>query len=214
MISLILALLLQAATAPGIVPATLAKAITPLSPPNAVAGACVLAGVSVDPKGRVGEIKIVRGLGPFNDSVTTAIKQWEFTGAMSGSNGERVASRVGVLTVFRPASFGNQGLGGPTFGYKEPTSVGKSHPPYPRTFKDPGYPQTATTAGVVIIEVTIDKLGKPSNMRTVQDVPSLTNLTRDAIQSWIFMPAMDAGRPADGTLIVAISFVRPVIITN
>jgi outer membrane biosynthesis protein TonB len=214
MLSIILAMLLQQPAAAGIVPAKLAKAVAPLSPPNMVAGTCVLADVPVNRQGRVGTIKILRGLGPpFNDSATTAIKQWEFTGAISGSNGDRVASRVGVFTVFRPASFGNQGMGGPEFGYKEPerNAVGTTHPPYPRTFKDPEYPMTATSTGVVILELTINKIGMPSNIRTIQEVTALTDVARNAISSWIFMPAFESGKPVDGTLIVAMSFVRPAI---
>jgi outer membrane biosynthesis protein TonB len=214
MFSIILAMLLQQSAAAGIVPAKLAKAVAPLSPANMVAGTCVLADVPVNRQGRVGTIKILRGLGsPFIDSATTAIKQWEFTGAVSGDKGDRVASHVGVFTVFRPATFGNQGMGGPEFGYKEPDrgAVGSTHPPYPRTFKDPEYPMAATSTGVVIIEVTINKLGMPSNIRTIQEVPALTNVARNAISSWIFMPAFDSGKPVDGTLIVAMSFVRPAI---
>src|SRR6188472_3373951 len=73
MLSIILAMLLQLPAAAGIVPAKLAKAVSPLSPPNAVAGTCVLADVPVNRQGRVGEIKILRGLGAFTDSATTAI---------------------------------------------------------------------------------------------------------------------------------------------
>src|SRR6187399_25121 len=189
MLSIILAVLLQLPAAAGIVPAKLTKAVSPLSPPNTSAGTCVLADVPVNRQGRVGEIKILRGLGAFTDSATTAIKQWEFTAAVS--KGEKVASRVGVFTVFRPPAIGSEGVGGPTFGYVEPerAAVGKTHPPYPRTFRDPGYPQTATTSGVVIIGVTIDKLGMPSSMQTVQGDPALTGAVISAIRSWVFMPA-------------------------
>jgi outer membrane biosynthesis protein TonB len=214
MLTIILAVLLQLPAAAGIVPAKLAKAVSPLSPPNTSAGTCVLADVPVNRQGRVGEIKILRGLGAFTNSATTAIKQWQFTAAVS--NGESVASRVGVFTIFRPPAIGSEGVGGPTFGYMEPerAAVGKTHPPYPRTFRDPGYPQTATTSGVVIIEVTIDKMGMPSSMRTLQDVPALTGAVVSAIRSWIFMSAMDSDRPVDGTLVVAMSFTRPAVFTS
>lgn len=81
MLSIILAVLLQLPVAAGIIPAKLVKAVSPLSPPNTAAGTCVLADVPVNRQGRAGEIKILRGLGAFTDSATTAIKQWEFTGA-------------------------------------------------------------------------------------------------------------------------------------
>ncbi len=169
----------------------------------------MLADVLVDLQGRVGEVSILQGMEPFNDSATRAIKQWRFSPA--SLNGRSVASRVGVLTVFRPAALGNTAVGGPSFGYKQPTPLQKNnHPPLPLAITDPGYPPGSTAMGVVIIELTVDQKGIPSNIRTIQDVPSLTDVARDAIRSWRFMPAMESGQPIDGTLIVAISFLRPV----
>ena len=184
-------------------------ATAPLPPVNAVAGTCVLADVAVDARGRIGEIAILQGLGPFNDSATRAIRQWQFSPA--SLNGQSKASRVGVLTVFRPPALGNTGVGGPSLGYKQPTPPKNNHPPMPLAITDPGYPQTSTTVGVVIIEVPIDKNGNPLTMRIVQDIPQLTDVARAAVQSWKFMPAMESGQPVVGMLIVAISFVRPVV---
>jgi outer membrane biosynthesis protein TonB len=209
MLPIILALLLQLPAGAGLIPAKLIKAISPIHPYNAVAGTCVLADVSVDARGRIGEIKILQGLGPFNDSATRAIKQWQFSPA--SLNGQAKASRVGVLTVFRPPAFGIENLGGPSFGYKQPTPTQNNHPPLPLSISDPGYPQTATTEGVVIIDVPIDKNGTPLTMLTVQDVPQFADIARAAVQSWKFMPAMESGQPVVGMLIVAISFRRPVV---
>jgi len=210
MLPLIVALLLQVTASTGLIPAKLVKAISPLHPPNAVAGTCVLADVPVDARGRIGEIKILQGLGPFNDSSTRAIKQWQFSPA--SLNGQPTASRVGVLVVFRPPGLGNTGFGGPSLGYKQPTPSKNNHPPLPLSITDPGYPQTATAEGVVIIDVPIDKNGNPLTMLTVQDVPQLTDLARAAVGSWKFMPAMESGKPIVGMLIVAVSFVRPVVV--
>jgi len=210
MLPIVIALLLQLPADTGLIPARLVKATSPLPPANAVAGTCVLADVPVDARGRIGEITILQGLGPFNDSATRAIKQWQFSPA--SRNGQSVASRVGVLTVFRPPALGNAGVGGPSLGFKQPTPAKNNHPPMPIAITDPGYPQTATTEGVVIIDVPIDKNGNPLTMVTIQDVPQLTDVARAAVQSWKFMPAMESGQPVVGRLIVAISFVRPVVV--
>jgi len=206
---MILALLLQQSAGAGLIPAKLLKAISPLPPYNAVSGTSVLADVPVDARGRIGEIKILQGLGPFNDSATRAIKQWQFSPA--SLNGQAKASRVGVLTIFRPPALGNVGGGGPSLGYKQPTPPKNNHPPMPLAITDPGYPQSATTEGVVIIDVPIDKNGNPLTMLTIQDVPQFTDVARAAIQSWKFMPAMESGQPVVGMLIVAVSFRRPVV---
>ena len=210
MLPLILALLLQLPEGNGRIPPKLLSAVPPKPVVNAVAGTTVLAEVSVDAHGRVGKITILRGLGPFNDSATTAIKQWKFSPAIL--DGKPEVSSVGVLTIFRPGASGNQGLGGPSFGYKQPTPPRNNHPPLPLSITDPGYPPSATADGVVIIDVPIDKSGNPLTMMTILDVPQLTDLARDAIKSWKFMPAVESGKPVVGMLIVAVSFVRPVIV--
>jgi outer membrane biosynthesis protein TonB len=212
MLPIILALLLQLPAGAGLLPAKLVKAVSPVPPSNAVAGTVVLADVPVDARGRVGAITILQGLGPFNDSATRAIKQWQFSPATL--SGQSVASRVGVLTVFRPPALGNVGSSDPAFGYKQPTPSKNDHPPLPISIRAPDYPQTATTEGVVIIDVPIDKNGNPLTMLTVQDVPQFTDIARAAIQSWKFMPAMESGQPVVGMLIVAISFRRPVVVVN
>jgi outer membrane biosynthesis protein TonB len=84
----------------------------------------------------------------------------------------------------------------------------------PLAITDPGYPQSATTEGVVIVDVPIDKNGNPLTMLTVQDVPQFTDIARAAIRSWKFMPAMESGQPVVGMLIVAISFRRPVVVVT
>jgi len=210
MLPIVFALLLQLPAGAGLIPAKLLTAVAPGHPPNAVAGTCVLADVPVDARGKIGEIKILQGLGPFNDSATAAIKQWKFDPA--SLNGKPAASRVGVLIVFRPPGLENAGFGGPTLGYKQPSPSKNNHPPMPLAIMDPGYPRTSTTEGVVILDVPIDKNGNPLTMTTIRDVPQLTDVARTAIQSWKFMPAMESGQPVVGMLIVAVSFVRPVVV--
>ena len=208
MLPIILALLLQIPVGAGLIPPRLVSAIAPKPPLNAIAGSCVLADVQVDGQGNVGNATVLQGPAPFNDSATAAIRQWKFRPA--SLNRKPLASRVGVLTVFRPASMGTEGLGGPSLGYTQPAPAGNTHPPLPLSVTDPGYPRASTTMGVVIIALTIDKQGKPSNIETILDVPTLTQISRNAITSWRFLPAMESGQPVDGTLIVAISFLRPV----
>jgi len=194
MFSFILALLLQ------VIPAKLVTAVPPNPPLNAIAGTCVLADVRVDGNGRVGEVTILQGTGAFSDSATRAIRQWTFS----------KPSRVGVLTLFRPAAIGNSSVGGPSLGYEQPSPATNSHPPLPRSILDPGYPPSSTANGVVILELTINRKGVPANVRTVQGVPSLTEVSREVIRTWSFMPAVESGEPVEGTLVVVFSFLRPV----
>jgi outer membrane biosynthesis protein TonB len=207
MLPIILALLVQATAGAARIPARLLSVVPPNPPLNVIAGGCVLQDVTVDLQGKVGNIAILEGMPPFNDSATLAVREWKFI--PESLDGRSVASRIGVLTMFRPAALGNFGVGGPSFGYNEPALPKGNHPPLALAVTDPGYPQMSIGAGVVIIELTIDRNGIPSNIRTVQDVPSLTQLSRDAVRSWRFAPAMESGEPVNGRLVIAISFLRP-----
>ena len=69
MLQLVVALLLQSPAAALFIPARLVTATAPLPPANAVEGTCVLAEVPFDTRGRIGEITIVHGLGPFNQKL-------------------------------------------------------------------------------------------------------------------------------------------------
>src|SRR5205823_352130 len=102
-------------------------------------------------------------------------------------------------------------VGGPSLGFKEPIPPDSNHPPLPLSISDPGYPAISTAMGVVVLEVSIDKNGLLSGIRTVRDVPSLTNAARDSIENWKFSPAMESNQAVDGRLIVTISFLRPVL---
>jgi outer membrane biosynthesis protein TonB len=208
MLPILVALLFQLPVGGGRIPAGVLSAVAPSPPLNAISGTCVLADFQADKTGKVGDIAILQGTAPFSDLATRAIKQWKFVPA--NANGQSVASRISALLVFRPAAIGTSSVGGPSLGYKQPSPARNNHAPLPLSITDPGYPQSSIAKGVVIIELTIDKNGVPSNMRTVQDVPGLTDVSRDAIRSWKFMPAVESGAPVDGTLVVTISFLQPV----
>src|SRR6187399_2208616 len=85
-----------------LIPAKLVSAVAPNPPLNAIAGTVVLADVAVNQAGSVGEVTILQGTAPFRDSATRAIQQWKFSAT---------PSRVGVLTLFRPAAIGNSAVG-------------------------------------------------------------------------------------------------------
>jgi hypothetical protein len=173
------ALLLQVTAGTGLIPAKLAK-ISPLHPPNAVAG--------TRPGGRARRCRKVEDkdfTGPFNDSSTC-------NQTMAVQSGEPEWTYGIAGEVIRPPA-GNTGFGGPSLGYKQPTPSKNNHPPY-HAITDPGYPQTATTEAS-LSSTFRSTSGNPLTMLTVQDIPQLTDLT-SCRRIRKFMPAMESGKPS------------------
>jgi protein TonB len=62
----------------------------------------------------------------------------------------------------------------------------------------PLYPQEAFVKkieGVVVLEILIDDSGRVVRVRIVRSVPMLDRAAVDAVQKWIFVPAIRHGRP-------------------
>ena len=129
--------------------------------------------------------------------------QWRIQRIEGGSPDGISAPRLGKRRIQRPG-----------FGLQATHASKKQSPTDAIVNNGPWLSSNGHTQGVVIIEVPIDKNGNPLSMLTVQDVPGLTDLARAAVGSWKFMPAMESGKPVVGMLIVAISFVRPVVVIH
>jgi hypothetical protein len=188
----------------------LLSAMPPSSPWNAVIGNTVLGVASVDAKGEVTQVRILQGVTPFIEEAERTISQWRFEPARL--DGEAVSSEATMIMLFRPHSFGNQGLGGPTLGFTKPEIPSGNHAALPITLFDPEWPVGRFLyPGVVILDLELNEDGLIHQMRVVNDVPATTELARQVVKQWNFVPAVKDGRPVRSTVIVAISFVTPVV---
>jgi hypothetical protein len=182
----------------------------PPSSPNAVIGNTVSAIADVDAKGAVSHVRILQGVTPFIEEAEQTISQWRFEPARL--DGKAMASEVTVIMMFRPHSFGNQGLGGPMLGFTKPDIPREDHTALPITLFDPEWPVARFLyPGVVIFDLELSEDGLIHQMRVVKDVPATTELARHVVKQWNFAPAVKDGRPVRSTMIVAISFVTPVV---
>jgi protein TonB len=62
----------------------------------------------------------------------------------------------------------------------------------------PRYPTEAfvqKVQGTVVLEIVIDASGRVSDARIVQSIPLLDQAAREAVNEWLFVPAMRRGRP-------------------
>ena len=71
------------------------------------------------------------------------------------------------------------------------------------------YPIQIVASGTVVLEVTIDEVGKVVEVRIVRGIASLTEEASRAVLKWTFQPARFNGRPVPSRIPVAFSFVPP-----
>jgi TonB family protein len=176
--------------------------VVPPVPPAATPSAGVV--VLVAQPGASGDIQslsVLAGPQPFLEASVAAVKKWKWTPA-TGERNSPVSVTLfyrarQILTSAPPNQF-------PDWGTLQ------SRPPLPQTIFDAGYPVNSVGEGVVILELRISAQGAVENVRVVQDIPSLTDVARRAVQGWRFTPAKKNGSPEVGAAIVAISFLRPI----
>lgn len=76
---------------------------------------------------------------------------------------------------------------------------------------DANYPPTSIAGGTVVLQVAVSESGAITEIEVVRDIPSLTVAAERAVRQWKFAPAELDGRPVASTVIVAVSFTRPVL---
>ena len=185
--------------------------VVPSSAPwNVVIGNTVLVVAQVNEKGAVAVIRVMQGMTPFTDEAVKAVRQWHFDPAHL--DGHAVASEISVLMMFRPRAFGNAFVGGPSFGFTPPEVPKGDHPVLPHFIFDPGWPIARyMNPGVVVFELDITASGRVDWIRIVRDVPATADFAKDVVMQWDFTPAVVNGSPVNSRMIVAISFLFPVL---
>jgi len=184
--------------------------VVPSSPWNAVIGNTVLAVATVHGDGKVSDVRVLNGVTPFVEETVRAVSKWAFTPARPVDS--RAKAEVSVLVMFRPHAFGNFAVGGPTLGFTAPAIPEGDHPVLPLSVLDPGWPISLNLKeGVVVFELEIAEDGLIRQVRVVRDLPPTTDFAREAVRHWKFAPAVAAGQPIHSRILVALSFVTPVV---
>ena len=180
---------------------TLRYAVAPAAPASTPFAGVVVLIAQPGADGDVQNLSVLAGPQPFLDASVAAVKKWKWTSVTGERN-----SPVSVTLFYRSRQILTSA---PPTPFPDWAAL-QTRPPLPQTLFDPGYPVNSVGEGVVILEVQVSPQGAVENIRVVQDVPSLTELARRAVQGWRFTPAKSAGNLANGTAIVAISFLRPI----
>jgi hypothetical protein len=82
------------------------------------------------------------------------------------------------------------------------------------TVSDIQYPVTTVDAGVLTLAVNLSATGQVLNVQTLRDLPSVTDSTINAVQSWTYKPAVLNGKNVASTLIVNAVFDPAFLMTN
>ena len=179
------------------------KQVTPIqSPFNVIAPTWVIGDLAVGIDGRVYLPRILKGGEPLRSVALSSASEWLFKPARAEAE---VESHVAAVFLFRPRN---------VFSSSPPAlsdikAAGPDAPPIPISVSDPGYPPMSVAEGSVVLELQISEAGSITAVRIVSGIPGITKLTQDAVRSWKFNPAKRSGKAVPGTVIVAITYLRP-----
>jgi TonB family protein len=175
-------------------------------PIQSIADGVVVLDVSLDAKGAVTGVNVVRDVASLTSPATSAIRTWKFSPATKLGRPEPSTMRIAV--VFRPRSYF---AADPSFTPVNST-VGPNHadqdyvPPGIVSVAYPQYPINAAAPGTVAIQVTVGKSSAIQHLKVVWDLLPFTQLALNATNKWRFQAATLDGRPVASTLIVAFVF--------
>jgi TonB family protein len=83
---------------------------------------------------------------------------------------------------------------------KPPTKVTDVKPVYPEIAK------SAAVQGVVILEITVDTLGRVGEARVLRSIPLLDEAALDAVRQWVFTPTLLNGQTVPVIMTVTVNF--------
>jgi hypothetical protein len=147
------------------------------------------------------QTRVLCGEPPFVTSALDALNRWQFV-----FSPEADVARTSVTFLFRPPLLHPVRIGPMTTW---PWNLDQDFPALPQQVVDPGYPPATLATGAVILEAAVNASGIVTRVKTIQGVSPLVDVAQEAVKKWKFSPARTAGKPAEGTVFVVVSFVRP-----
>ncbi len=184
------------------------SAPTPISlvaapyPSQSLFGGEVVLDVMIDSRGRVVEIKVVRGPSPFLEKAVSAVRTWSFFPARL--DGRAVAARIGITFEFSQSYEPPQTTQERKYG--EPLAGSAERGALPVVTVDPQYPATGGGNGSVILYGLVGRQGQLATVQILSDPESLSSAAVAAVHQWRFVPGRRAGADSDSAAIVVVAF--------
>jgi outer membrane biosynthesis protein TonB len=177
-------------------------AVAPVYPLRAHEGGVAVVAVQVDRGGKRTTTEVVSGEAPFTGAALDSLTHWRFTPSKTAG-----ASSTSITFVFRPRTMDRVPLDA---GVTARDLAQADRPPLPREIFDPGYPQTCSDQGAVILELSVNEKGDVEGVEPIISMTSLAAVEME-VKSWKFAPAMSGGKPVGGKAVVVVSFVHPAL---
>ena len=205
------------------------KEVQPVYPETAsrvqAQGTVVLEG-TVDPNGKVVDLKILRSVHPALDrAAEKAVRDWVFAPVVVEGKPQPAAvifsARFWIQTAPSTVRGGVTGgveggvvggvIGG-VVGEVEPPVRAEGAVPPPKIVKkvDPLYPEVARQGraeGVVILELTTDIYGRVMSAKVLRSIPLLDQAAIDAVRQCVYEPLVVDGRPRSCVFTATVRFV-------
>lgn len=176
-------------------------------PPQALFGGDVLLDALIDSSGKLEDVKVVSGDGPFLEPALSAVRTWTFTPAHL--DGRAVEARLGIVFQF-PQSFVRRLTAGER-KHSEPLADSDDRAALPVFTVEPSYPTNSQAQGSVALYNLVDSEGHVTSTSTLLDVGSLAAPSTAALRQWQFVPAKRAGEATESAVVVVETFRRPTL---
>jgi outer membrane biosynthesis protein TonB len=169
---------------------------------NVIGLSWVINDLKIAPDGRVLFARTLIGDDPLRSLVLDKANRWQFEPAKSNTPVEAHAT---TIFLFRPRTIFSEG----GLDLSLVPVIDRDRGPLPVRLTDPGYPANSIAEGVVVVELRLTETGAVQEVRPVSVIPGLMALTEQVVRSWKFKSAMSNGVPVPGTVVAAISYLRP-----
>ncbi len=195
-------------------PPTLIKKVAPVYPEEArkqrIEGTVILE-ATVDVKGAVQSVKILRSVPALDQAAIDAVKQWVYEPTLIDGKPRAVVFTVTVRFVLdKDKKGGKAAAEGVSGEAKEPLkAAGTDEPPTLIKKVSPVYPEEARKQGIegtVILEATVDVKGAVQNVKILRSVAALDQAAVDAVKQWVYEPKVIGGKPVPVTFTVTVRF--------
>jgi TonB family protein len=71
---------------------------------------------------------------------------------------------------------------------------------------DLGYPPQSIAVGTIVLEIAVDEKGAVESVRTIREIPSLTEAAVESVRNWQFKPAILDGKPIRSRTVAGVTF--------
>jgi outer membrane biosynthesis protein TonB len=190
-------------------PASVISVTDAYLPYQVVLDGFVILDISLDSRGSITAIRVLRDPGSMVSSAISSVRTWTFEPAIGDNKAQ--PSDMTVVFVYRPADYGGSKAVLPIpFAPVLPHSKNEAQTPAGiLSVAYPKYPVNSVASGSVIVQASLDKAGAVKQAEVVRGQKPFTAISVESLKEWRFQPAMLRGKPTESNVTVAFVFQSP-----